>query len=237
MKAPLTHELALQLPRWSQALGPIVERVAHLFSSESPYEVSVPTVLTRQRHRDAARRRVESEGLRGSDSLSGRGPNLGGMVSERKARQKPRNSAPKPAGARCKQCGGEVPASFERVTARASYCPNCLSTRRQEIGRMIQSLPKRPRVVSKESSVKRSLENAGERALRKQFDDEHSGEEWDPSVFQADILPSLQNLSLTTIARAIGVSTSTASKIRSGQGVPHPRHWEGLERVGTTGRA
>ncbi len=236
LKAPLTHELALQLPRWSQALGPIVERVAHLFSSESPYEVSVPTVLTRQRHRDAAKRRVESDGLRGSDSLRARGPNLGGMVSERKARQKPASLAPKPPGARCKQCGGEVPASLERVTARASYCPNCLSTRRQEIGRMIQSLPKRTSVVSEESSAKRSQENASERALRKQFDDEHSGEEWNPSEFRSTILPTLQQLSLTTIARAIGVSTSTASKIRSGQRVPHPRHWEGLERLGRTGR-
>jgi transcriptional regulator with XRE-family HTH domain len=36
----------------------------------------------------------------------------------------------------------------------------------------------------------------------------------------------LAQLSLTEIAGALGVSTSSASKFRRGQRVPAPRHWD-----------
>jgi hypothetical protein len=38
----------------------------------------------------------------------------------------------------------------------------------------------------------------------------------------------LATLSMTAIARVTGMSTTTAGKVRSGQRVPHPRHWEAL---------
>ncbi len=53
----------------------------------------------------------------------------------------------------------------------------------------------------------------------------------DPAWFTREVLPGLQGLSLTTIARATGMSTSAASRVRSGKKVPHPRHWEGLAEV------
>ena len=36
-------------------------------------------------------------------------------------------------------------------------------------------------------------------------------------------------MTVTEIARATGMSTSAASKVRAGKRVPHPRHWEGLK--------
>jgi hypothetical protein len=42
------------------------------------------------------------------------------------------------------------------------------------------------------------------------------------------ILPRLADVSLTTIARATGMSDSSASKVRAGRRMPHPRHWEAL---------
>jgi hypothetical protein len=46
--------------------------------------------------------------------------------------------------------------------------------------------------------------------------------------FREAIVPKLGSVSLTQIAKATGLSTSAASKIRSGRNVPHRRHWQPL---------
>ena len=43
---PLTHRIAEAMPAWGLALGPVVEHVAQILSTSSPYDVSVPSVLT-----------------------------------------------------------------------------------------------------------------------------------------------------------------------------------------------
>ena len=52
-----------------------------------------------------------------------------------------------------------------------------------------------------------------------------------PPWFTRDVLPAPSAASLTTIARATGMSTSAASRVRSDQRVPHPRHWEPLAEL------
>jgi transcriptional regulator with XRE-family HTH domain len=46
--------------------------------------------------------------------------------------------------------------------------------------------------------------------------------------YSEQIAPRLAGLSLTEIARALGVSTSSASKFRRGLRVPASRHWTAL---------
>jgi hypothetical protein len=52
---PLTHRITEAMPAWGLALGPIVEHVARTLSTSSPYDVSVPSVLTRDKHKAALR--------------------------------------------------------------------------------------------------------------------------------------------------------------------------------------
>ncbi len=62
------------------------------------------------------------------------------------------------------------------------------------------------------------------------WETEH-GSEVDPEVFQRDILPKLQGVSLGTMARATGLSEQYCSLIRRGFYIPHARHWTALREL------
>ena len=47
----------------------------------------------------------------------------------------------------------------------------------------------------------------------------------DLSAFRRDILPLNQNVPLSRLQRATGLSLRYASLIRRGERTPHPRHW------------
>ena len=49
--------------------------------------------------------------------------------------------------------------------------------------------------------------------------------------FHTKVLPALQEVTLQTIADALGISQAWASRIRSGAKLPHPRHFATLEAL------
>ena len=51
---PLTHRIAEAMPSWAAMLGPVVEHVARILSASSAYDVTVPSVLTRDKHKVAS---------------------------------------------------------------------------------------------------------------------------------------------------------------------------------------
>ena len=57
------------MPGFASTLAAVVEHVAKLLASASPYDVSMPSTLTREKHRAAAQRRLDggetSQGRRG----------------------------------------------------------------------------------------------------------------------------------------------------------------------------
>jgi hypothetical protein len=57
----------------------------------------------------------------------------------------------------------------------------------------------------------------------------------DPHHYLAEVAPKLGQFTITRIARATGMSTSSASKIRSGKQLPHPRHWKALAELSASG--
>ena len=67
--------------------------------------------------------------------------------------------------------------------------------------------------------------------MQREWEAAHKGAEFDPEWFRGHLLPGLTPLSLVTIARATGMSTSAASRVRLGQRVSHPRHWEALKAI------
>jgi transcriptional regulator with XRE-family HTH domain len=49
-------------------------------------------------------------------------------------------------------------------------------------------------------------------------------------VFEREILPAIQDLSLSQLAHATGLSAGYLSQIKRGR-IPHPRHWSVLRAI------
>ncbi len=59
---------------------------------------------------------------------------------------------------------------------------------------------------------------------------------WDREAFRREILPALQGVSVAAMAKATGLSLAFCWKVRRGEKVPHPRHWEALRELGASPR-
>jgi hypothetical protein len=225
---PLSHRFAESMPSYGAALAPVVERVREMLAVASPYDVKSPSYLTRVKHKEAARRRASTPSS--GEPVVGIGPGVSGLKPRKAPRQRPANSSstsrlPLPV---CVMCGGRLEKEPDRKGTRARFCSSCTPARRVEIGTMIQRLPKARQAVSPESANKRVAANRSRRLEELAWEREHGSEVFDREWYLQEILPKLQRLSLTAIARAAKISTSTASKVRSGKVIPHPRHWDGL---------
>jgi len=71
--------------------------------------------------------------------------------------------------------------------------------------------------------------SGGKRAIReweRQF-----GKVVDLSVFEREVLPLIQEVPLSRLVRATGLSLRYCSQIRRGEKTPHPRHWQALRNA------
>lgn len=231
--APLSHRLAEAMPSYAAAMGPIVQEVADVFAASSPYDVNLPRVWVQERHREISRKSpTRSSGQRSG----GNGPGVIGVGPRKSQRQRPQSARKDPAlpGSVCVTCGKRLPSEPDRRGTRARYCADCTPERRAEIGRMIQAMPKRDREASAETAAKRAEANRARRMEELEWNRQHADTLSDPAWYLAHVLPGIRPLSLTTIAKAVGISTSAASKIRSGKRVPHARWWATLRSLSDT---
>ncbi len=53
-----------------------------------------------------------------------------------------------------------------------------------------------------------------------------------PSAFRRLVLPRIQGVASSTLARATGLSPGYRALIRDGKRIPHPRHWSAFQLVG-----
>lgn len=51
------------------------------------------------------------------------------------------------------------------------------------------------------------------------------------TVYKKRIVPGLANISVSTIASALGISEPYATNLRQGRRVPHLRHWQKLAQL------
>jgi hypothetical protein len=65
------------MPAWAHTLGPVVEKVARILSASSPDAVSVKSVLTRDKNKAAAVRRVATPASPTTGEMSSLDPVLG----------------------------------------------------------------------------------------------------------------------------------------------------------------
>jgi hypothetical protein len=142
----------------------------------------------------------------------------------------------------CKGCGVALSPEPDRPRRRGAYCPDCLATRRKEVGHALSKDSVAHMDEFERKTGTRPSHSTNATALRKtanqrqQWDQltweaEHQGQDQDPEWFRSEILPGLASVTLSRIAEATGMSISAASKIRAGRRVPHPRHWVALKAL------
>jgi CRISPR-associated endonuclease Cas1 len=241
---PLTHRIAEAMPTWALALGPVVEHVARILSASSPYDVSVPSVLSRDKHKVAAARRVAGSTVPTRSGVISPGPNPGGLTPRGKQRQRPNVSSQAPLPRRtCRGCGRVLPAlELDHAGTRRWWCDDCRPERRAELD---DRMRKAASVVAEqhraetgvlpshtdEAQSHRRETNRRRQLARLAWEADHGGSSPDVAWYTEQIAPRLANLSLTEIAGALGVSTSSASKFRRGLRVPASRHWKTLAQL------
>jgi CRISPR-associated endonuclease Cas1 len=201
---PLTHHLAATGSLWARSVAPVVEGVARMLASADRID-RISTPLT-QANRSVARAHLRS----GTQSVASAGP--------------------PPV---CAACGAEVPST------RRTYCDECLSERRAGVLADFKSSGPaelaRLRAAGKDPTrtegARRAIgaRNARRRIEAAAWDAENARP--DPDEFRREVLPGIQMVTVNALMRATGLSKRYVWRIRRGEYVPHPRHWEALRNA------
>jgi CRISPR-associated endonuclease Cas1 len=205
---PLTHRLAETTPTWGQLIAPTAERVAGMLAKAPGLRVDrLPTPLTN------------------ANRLTGREP-------MRRQTRRRREVEPKPP---CKACGGEVPHPDR------DYCHSCLPAyQREQFDQRFSGsgLAKLERLRAEgqdpthagRAAEKRGASNVKRKAELAEWEQQY-GKLVDLSAFEREVLPLIQNVPLSRLVKATGLSLRYVSQIRRGERTPHPRHWGALKMV------
>jgi len=197
--APLTHDLAALMPSLAGSVAPVAERVAAMLGVAGGRPIAARTPLT------GANRRLGRLHNPVPPRLPGFGRtcvDCGGAVAGR--------------AQRCSECGRRRQAE---AAARASEAAAIAVQRRRADG------------LAHPGSDAATRARAGRAiaAARARARDEAAvevGLTW--SFYRDAILPSLAAVAPALIAKATGLSPSSASKLKAGRQIAHPRHWPAL---------
>ena len=91
-------------------------------------------------------------------------------------------------------------------------------------------VPYRTTQRSPEAGAKRRVAMTEVRRADVAWNQRHT-EPPDPDLYRLEILPGIQEMKLTELAARTGLTKSACSRIRSGEVVPHARHWEALREA------
>jgi CRISPR-associated endonuclease Cas1 len=227
VRAPLTHDLAITLPRWRQMMAPIVAHLAQAF-------------------RGATRRAAPSSAAPPRTTLRiipKPPPNASPLVATPRKRRQPRPyaskawAAPRPeplllTPIACAACGGPV------VKRRRRHCDECIPGVRAEHAKKVVAAARKvlaersaagddPR-SSREANGKRGAANAEHHRCNREWSRKHSKDLRGDAWFKREVAAKLDAFSLREIAEATGLSLAACSRIRAGSQTPHARHWDGL---------
>lgn len=82
------------------------------------------------------------------------------------------------------------------------------------------------------TNCKRGAAVAERRRRNRQWKREHpEGVGRDRAWFLREVMPKLDDVPLSAIARVTGLSPASCSRYRDGTRVPHPRHWQALMQM------
>jgi CRISPR-associated endonuclease Cas1 len=252
VRAPLTHDLAITLPRWRQLVAPLVAHLAQRFRATLP-NLRVTHLRPEAETRDRPRIPMEvsataeipcTKRRSRTATWSPRRTAAPSPLSEtpRKRRERrpyaskewgaPRPEPLLPSPSACAACGKPV------VKRRRRHCDQCIPAMRAAHANKVVVAARKALALRaaagddprSDPEVNRKLGAAISEAHRRnrEWQREHRAQPRDEAWFLREVLPKLHDLSLSDIAAATGISLTTCSRIRSGSRVPHQRHWSAL---------
>ncbi|MFY9719145.1 MAG: CRISPR-associated endonuclease Cas1 [Candidatus Cybelea sp.] len=235
VRAPLTHDLAVTLPRWRQLVGPVVAHLAQRFRA------ALPSLRETGRPRNGSRILTEVSETPEIPRTKRRSrtvtvvPILAPVSSPlretpRKVREKPPYkrktwSTPRPEALAlipiaCAACGKPV------VKRRRRHCDACIPAMRVAHANKVvvaarKALARQASVGTdprRDPEVNRKRAAAVSEAHRRnrEWKREHGDRARDGAWFRREVLPKLDAFSLKELAAATGLSLVACSRIRSG---------------------
>jgi hypothetical protein len=126
---------------------------------------------------------------------------------------------------------------------KRQYCDACLPERRAELAPSFSAAG--PQALAEQRAVATDPAHGGTTAEKRR---QRVGEQWrelsaweethateaDISMYERDIQPHLAGMSLAAMMEATGLSRRYCWLIKTGQKVPHPRHWSALNQISTS---
>lgn len=206
----LTRPLATSASKWSAAVAPWAERLAAYFAQLSL--VSVRGDVDRNPSRKHRTPLTQRNRQRLAEKKRAVTSSTNALIS------------------RCRECGVEM-----GNRARA-FCDSCLPKHAAEASRKGVEVQAMLRAVGKD---KRSSAEVRERHRAHAIRVNELNAKWEaqhreipsPAVFKSEILPRIREIPVAVLVAATGLSTSACKKIRSGDFVPHPRHWSAIKSI------
>ncbi len=226
---PLTHVLAETGPRWAKAIGPVAEKVARTLNqarepSSTMRSAAASAVLQGSSSANSAQKRPLPTPLTQANRSAGRD-----RVRRNPKRAASRSSLDVPQ--RCQTCG------ISLNDATRQYCDACLPDRRAELAPSFsisgpEALAEQRAMAIDLAHGGKSAEKRGQRVAKQwremsAWEDVHPSEV-DIAVFEQEIQPRLAEMSLAAMMQATGLSRRYCWLIKTGQKVPHLRHWNAL---------
>ena len=128
-------------------------------------------------------------------------------------------------------CGGPLPSPDRQ------FCDDCLPDERRQLEMSFSAagvaalvkMRAEGRDLMDSADARRKLGEANARRRREEIEWDRTHDEPAAEVFTREILPLLQTVSLLKMKAATGLSVTMCARVRRGY-VPHPRHWDGLQR-------
>jgi CRISPR-associated endonuclease Cas1 len=123
----------------------------------------------------------------------------------------------------CRTCGAQVTAGYERcASCKVGVCTEEL-TKASQKGRIASHTPA--------AEAKRAESRRKHAAALRAWKPSDQSAELSEDVYIREIQPQLGSVTVPTIRAALGVSKAYATSIRSGNRVPHRRHWGALKAL------
>jgi len=208
----VTHPLTESMTGWGQIVGPVVEHVAATLADSATGKIRTRTPLTNSTRIAAGQPGRRARSVARTVALAG---------TARVDRH-------------CEHCGRTLTGAARKV------CADCRpeQRRRQLADASVTARGDnwRERITSDSARQKRAAGIAANRAETIRWETEHGREPVDRAAYLRDTVPLLADLTTADVARALGVSQSAASRIRTGKLVPHVRHWSQLNELIPDGR-
>jgi hypothetical protein len=202
---PLARELAKTATVWASHAAPVVESAARILSTGAEKPIRLPSPLT------GANRRTAWDARRTTPPAA--------------------TSAVVELPATCRDCGAPLP------TRRHRYCRACREARFRDTSTDARATAAvvlaqlRQEGQDPAHGGRAARLRGAKNAVHQQAVRDWSGEQPDPAVFTAEILPGLRGRPIGDLAAETGLSEHYCSLIRLGKRVPHPRHWDNLRSV------